>query len=649
MRRGKVPTQRVDSAAALPVGEKQRIEALVNSGHLDKARKLAERLCRKYRESPEAWFLLGAVSGSQGDYRRAVECCRSTTRLAPRVAIGHYNLAVALNNTGRPKEAAVSLEKALELQPVMPEALRELGNVYTVLGQYELALGAISRLTMNRPDNVFAWIAQGNLYEKLSNPAEAECSYRKALEVEAQSVAARINLGNVLRAQEKNGEAEECYRALLDEDPSNVDAIYNLAVLYQSCYRYPDAEARYLEVLELNPEHTRSLNNLGLVLAEQVRLDEAEELFIGLLEKQPDEFDTKLNLARVFREQNRLDLAEEQLTGILSRDPENTPARKDRSLVWLQQGRFDKGWDEFEWRNAGIDIAERWPFARWDGTELRDATVLVYPEQGIGDEVMFSSCIMDMARTAGRVVLACDYRLEELFKRSFPVVSVVGRGHDQGVEWLEQLPHVDAQVAIASLPKYFRRHLEDFAGKDQGYLLADQETMEKWRSRYRALGDGLKVGLSWHGGHISNTRKKRSIPLDQWGDVFGVSDVHFVNLQYGECREAIDVAQRTHDVEVHDWDDSNPLVDIDDFAAKLRALDLVVSIDNSTVHLAGALGVETWLLQPFSPDWRWQPDQDGSYWYRSVRQFRQTSPGEWGCALARVAAELSRLVNEARD
>lgn len=640
MRRNKAPGRRVESGGStLPPGEKQHIENLVNSGQPGQARKAAERLCRKYRNDPQAWFLLGAVCGSEGDYVQAVNCCRRTTQLAPQVAIGHFNLGVALNRAGLPAEAVGPLRKALELQPAMPDAYRELGSVYAALGDYDHALEAFSGLVRLQPGDSAVWIALGNLFEKKANFPEAERCYRKSLEVDRHSVAARMNLGNVLKSLERMEEAEQCYLAVLEQAPDNTDVVYNLAVLYQSMCRYVDAESGYRKVLELEPAHIPALNNLGLVLMAQSRLDEAVGVFTELLQKQPDNFDAMRNLSTVFREKNRLDLAGQQLNNILSVDHENIPARQDRSLVWLQQGVFDKGWDEYEWRNADVDLSERWPFPVWDGEPVPESTVLVYPEQGVGDEIMFASCVRDVVSVTGKVILVCDQRLEPVFQRSFPDVRVIGRKPDDGTDWLDALPHVDMQVSVASLPKFFRRHRKDFPVVD-GYLEADPKALEKWQLRYAGLGDGLKVGLSWRGGHLTNTQLKRSIPLEQWADILLQPGVCFVNLQYGDCAAELELVQERHAVKVHDWPGSDPLVDMDDFSAKVQALDLVISIDNSTVHLAGALGVQTWILQPFSPDWRWLTGQDSSYWYQSVKMYRQASPGQWDTVLGEVADAL---------
>jgi tetratricopeptide (TPR) repeat protein len=650
MGRNKVPAQRANTGGlVLPEKEKQRIESLVNTGQLGQARKVAERLCRKYRENPEAWFLLGAVCGSQGDYTHAVKCCQRTTQLAPQVAIGHFNLGVALNKAGYTRKAVAPLRKALELQPALPVACQELGSVYVVLGENDQALEMFSRLVKLQPDDTLTWIALGNLYEKQANLSEAERCYCKPLESAPHFLAARINLGNVLKLQGKTNEAEKCYQAILEKVPDNTDAIYSFGVFYQSLCRYAEAETQYRKLLDFKPTDKSSLNNLGLVLMAQHHLDEAVKVFTRLLKAQPGDVDARRNLATVFREQNRFDLAEEQLNTILSTDPDNIPTRQDLSLVWLQQGFFEKGWNEYEWRNAGIDIAERWPFPILKEMSLSEATVLVYPEQGIGDEIMFASCLRDLLGKTSRVILACHERLETIFQRSFPTASVIGCKQEEDVARLDRLPHIDAQISIASLPKYFRHKIEDFPVRDRGYLVVNPAAQIKWQSRYDALGDGLKVGVSWRGGHVSNTQMKRSIPLELWGDVLRLPNVHFVNLQYGDCVAELNDVQKQFSIKIHDWSDSDPLVDMDDFSAKVNALDMVISIDNSTVHLAGALGVRTWILQPFSPDWRWIPEQKSSYWYPTMRQYRQTVSGQWDDVLCRVADALACFRSSKHD
>ena len=624
--------------------EKRRIDSYLQSADFDKARKIAEKLCRKQRNNPECWFLLGIVCVQQKNYTRAVEACRQAVRLAPHAAIAHLNLGVTLHGAGQLEEALAPLKRAIELQPDLVAGYRELGVIYNALANYSKAIKIFEELTHQVPNDSMTFLALGNLYEKLRVFDKAEQYYRTAFELDPGSAAAGTNLGNVLKALGRAEESELIYKQALEKSSKNPDIIYNLAVLYQSLYRYDEAERLYKIVIELSPSNINAKQNLGTVCITLNKIDEAIEIFSGLLLIAPDDAQLQRNLAMAQKENGELEQAKILLNRVLSNVPDDIKARQDLSLVLLQLGDFENGWKEYESRTLELDNdSTRWPFAVWNGRCSSSETVLVYPEQGIGDEVMFSSCIKDLAECV-RVVLACDKRLEALFMRSFPNVKVIGRGVDDQDEWLDLLPHIDAQLSTASLPMHFRKHPSQFELASKGYLEVDPSALRKWRDRYNMLEGDVTVGISWRGGHVSNTKNKRSIDLEKWRAFFHLPNANFVNLQYDDCSAEIDLLKTQYNCRLYDWDDSNPVNDIDDFSAKIKALDLVISIDNSTVHLAGALGVKAWLLQPFCPDWRWLPGAKKSYWYASVKQYRQSTIGKWDDVMIEVCDDLSQLV-----
>jgi 2-polyprenyl-3-methyl-5-hydroxy-6-metoxy-1,4-benzoquinol methylase len=200
----------------------------------------------------------------------------------------------------------------------------------------------------------------------------------------------------------------------------------------------------------------------------------------------------------------------------------------------------------------------------------------------------------------------------------------------------------DLQIAMGSLPRFVRRSEADFPTRRR-YLVADPSLVMNWRARLQELGPGLKVGVSWRGGHKPAVRQRRSIPLDRWTPVLQIPGARFVNLQYGDCAEELAQIQAATGIPVHHWSDVNPLENLENFAAQIAALDLVVSVDNSTVHFAGALGTPVWALLHFSPNWRWMLKREDSLWYQSVRLFRQPAIGDWTSVIERVAAELTTV------
>jgi ADP-heptose:LPS heptosyltransferase len=178
------------------------------------------------------------------------------------------------------------------------------------------------------------------------------------------------------------------------------------------------------------------------------------------------------------------------------------------------------------------------------------------------------------------------------------------------------------------------------------YLFAEPSLLEKWRERMNGLGPGLKVGISWRGGAEANVRRARSTTLDQWRGVLAVPGARFVSLQYGDTQSELDACYRGTGIEISDWEDADPLGDLDEFAAQIAALDLVVSVDNSTVHIAGALGLPVWTLLPFASDWRWLHGREDSVWYPTMRLFRQTAPRNWNDVFKSVVAKLTSRVQE---
>jgi hypothetical protein len=276
----------------------------------------------------------------------------------------------------------------------------------------------------------------------------------------------------------------------------------------------------------------------------------------------------------------------------------------------------------------------------WDGGPLQGKTLLVHAEQGIGDEIMFASCFPDLLEQAGHLIIDCDARLAPLFSRSFPGASVHGGAQDEGPAWLDALPRADVQIPAGSLPRYLRPTLEAFPAQ-AGYLQADPARRELWRQRLAALGPGLKVGISWRGGRDAVQMAKRSVPLTQWGPILHVPGVQFVSLQHGDYDAELGQAREQLGVPIQHWPEIDPLTDMDGFAALIAALDLVIAIDNSTVHLAGALNTPVWCLQPFAPDWRWLLDTEHCHWYPSLTHFRQPRPGQWQAVLDTAGARLA--------
>src|SRR5262249_47720454 len=321
----------------------------------------------------------------------------------------------------------------------------------------------------------------------------------------------------------------------------------------------------------------------------------------------------------------RLDEALAAYQRALEMKPAYVPARWRRSVVALLKGEFDNAWDDYELRHLSEDRPQRrFPQVRWGGESLAGKTLLVYAEQGLGDEIMFASCLPDALALAQHCVIDCHPKLEPIFRRSFPAATVHGGHQTEDASWLAHHPVPECQIPIGSLPRLLRTRLDNFPSHS-GYLRSDPHRARAWRRQLDATGSQLKVGLSWRGGTQVSRGRLRSLTLEQLLPVLQVRGVQFVNLQYTDtARERSELEQR-HGLRIMHWQEA--IDDYDETAALIAALDLTLSVSTSVVDLVGALGRPAWVMTPFSPDWRYGHSGEGMVWYPSVRLFRQARFG----------------------
>lgn len=413
------------------------------------------------------------------------------------------------------------------------------------------------------------------------------------------------NLGSAYTSLEKHEEAIACYESALQIDAANAKAHFNLGNVYKDLGQSTEASACYRRALYVDPGLTEAHINLGVVLQQMGRLEDALASHDRAVEQRPDDAEAHFH----------------------------------RAGTLLLKGDYARGWDEYEWRWRYDLTPRKFAAPAWHGEDLARETLLVHGEQGVGDEIFFASCIPDVLALSRHCLIECDPRLVPLFARSFPLAEVVARPlSNEDVE----LAGVTVQTPAGSLPRFVRRTSADFP-KRLRYLAACPKKRRDWSGRLAELGHGLKVGISWRGGGKATQLRRRSTALAEWQSVFAVPGVKFVDLQYGTTPAELVEAAGLLDAPLQHWDDLDPLKDLDGFAALVAELDLVISVDNATVHMAGALGVPVWNLLPFAPTWRWQLGRNETAWYPSMRLLRQSKLGDWGPVFEEVTSHLRML------
>ena len=473
--------------------------------------------------------------------------------------------------------------------------------------------------------------------------AEATC--REIFALQPKNVNALRIMGAIARERKEMEQAlEYCREAVRQADRLGV-LHFELGVTYFAMQRPRDAYEAYLKAIEFDPNLYVAYLNVSAIMEQQERFAEARDWALKTLQIEPDYALAHYNLANAYREMGAIDEAIKSYELAHRFRPEHPKTLWNLGICHLLLGNFREGWPLFECRQDAEEVMlDRYTEPRWDGSPLAGRTLCVHAEQGIGDEILFASCFPDVIARAkdGRCVLVCDPRLERLFARSFPEAKVYphARRSDWAPPALEE--RIDVQIPAGSLPLYFRTSREAFPRRKR-FLVVDPVLEAMWRERLAALGGELKVGISWRAGGKATERRKRSIPLEQWGELLATPGVRFVNLQYGDALADLAEATNRFGVEIHDWEEGDPLVDVDSYVAKISALDLVISVGNATVHMAGAVGTPAWTLLPTLPSWRWMAAGDVSRWYCGVRLFRQEHRGEWEPVLQRIAGLLRRV------
>lgn len=645
-------------------------KAQLEQGNARLAARISRRAIEQNPKSAAAMRLLGAAQQRLGSAAQAIASLQAAVALEPADAALRGELGRLLGEAGKIDAGIAQLEHSVRLKPRSPQALLALAQLH--LGKPNLAQAErFARQALSlQPRNAEVRFRLAETLIKQGRMQEAEQALRQATELDRHHIAAWTRLGELLRLGGRLDEAEACLSEAIAIDEDSAAALFALGMVLRDRGKTAAAIERLEEALRLDPGRAQALQQIGEILRYEDRLDEAERRFRDGLKTRPGDVRLLVDLAMVLGDQMRYTEAFTWVEQALTRDrasaialttkailldatgrqseaeelfrarlvavPEDVDTGYSLGLCQLRQGKLAEGWTGFELRRRKDSFIGRYrnfPFPEWQGEPLAGRTILVYPEQGLGDEIMFSSCLPELLARAGHVAIECDHKLGEIFARSFPRCTVIPRRRTMVNDWVNHLqPRPDYQMPIGSLPLHFRPRVEAFPSH-RGYLAADERKVAAWKNRLEALGPGLKIGLSWQGGVGHTGKARRSLTLEQLVPLLR-HDAHFVSLQYTDVQAELTDFRTRHGIAVQHWQDA--IDDYDETAALVCALDKVVTVCTAIVHLTGALGRPAAVMVPFASDWRYGAEGERMFWYPSVRLVRQTAIGEWSAVLATV-------------
>ncbi|MGE4065085.1 MAG: tetratricopeptide repeat protein [Rhodospirillaceae bacterium] len=630
-------------------------------GRFAEAARSYRQLLSSCPNEPQLLYLLGAACIEVGDFSDALTHLEQALRLRPSHLPTVEMIGSAWLRSGTAEKSIPFFREASRLAGHSAESLMRLANALRQSGQSAEARDVFRRLLASEPTHRLGQVGLSACLISLGELDEAERILRACTLQYPSHPAAYTSLAVLLAQKERYAEAEAVLMDLLAKVPTHLEAKRLLLSAIHKQGRFDRAEPLYRLFLRGMPQDTQMSLQLAEGLLEAGRADEAEAILSPIRTDQPDHAGVLTALGRVHELRGELAQAIALHTQAIAADPhsENAytnrgsakrfagdhegalsdyasalalkpqfpPALANRGLTLLTLGRLSEAWPSYRARVKALagapDLTADKP---WTGTSLAGKRVLVWLEYGLGDEILFASLLPELIRLAAHVTIVCSKRLRNLFARSFPGARVAAMGDPIEGNFDVHLPLTDAAQLLRPDLASFPRH--------DGYLHADASLTAALRRRYDSSGDKRLIGISWRSASGATGRFK-SLDLSQWGEILRTPAARFISLQYGDCGEEIERSARATGVEIIQDREIDSGGDLDRFASQVAAMDLVISVSNTTVHVAGGLGRPVWVLVPrgSGAHWYWFLDRSDSPWYPSARLFRQTAAGDWQAPL----------------
>lgn len=604
---------------------------------------------------------LGKINEALGTYQRALS-------INPNHAECYHNMGIALRAAKKNKEAANFFRKAIELKPGYAEAIRNLTQLEMKTGNWDKAVESSEKAAQDNPEDITAHLRLAECRMRMKQFAEAISSFEAVLKINPDHLTALNGKGLAHKGLAQLNEAEETLRKALEVDPKSFPAVCNIGTVYQGLKQYDKAIEKYREALEINPNSAEAHNNLGGALKEkgnaeeakrhcrkalelkpelasahcnlaavlqlEGNFDEAIELYKQAMKQQADLPEALLGLGSAYAQMGSLEEAKKCYSRLLFHKPDNTEARLYRGIIGLLAGDFDHAYSDYEARWGLPENKKRiFKIPRWDGGDLKGQSILLHAEQGLGDTLQFVRYAELVKKKGGKVIVECQKPLIPLLARLDSIDQLIPQG--------AKLPVCSVHMPMLSLPGIFQTSYHDIPNQVP-YLTADPDLVEKWKEPVANLA-GKKIGIAWQGNPDFKQDKLRSIPLSEFTSIIECPGTSVLSLQKGfgsEQIESLECKAKLHQFENIDADEGAFM----DTAAILGHLDLFITSDSAIAHLAGALGINTWLILPFAPDWRWLLNRNTTNWYPSVRLYRQTQFRNWPEIFTQIASDLKEFV-----
>jgi tetratricopeptide (TPR) repeat protein len=602
------------------------------AGRLDTAKELYGTVLAEEPANVAALRLLGVLQSQRGAFDQAILMLQEAVRFSPDVPEFYNDLGNALRGKGAYQEAVSAYHIALDLHPAYADASFNLGVALESLGQIEKAEEAYTLALLHNPACVEARFNRAAMMMRDGRNAEAREEFLCVQNERPDLPQLPAALGRVCDVLGRWDEAESAYEALVERDPHSSDAHLRLGVVRMAGGRDEGARRAIDQALLLNPDFAEAHYHSGVLELRSWHFARAVVELETARRLRPDRPEAHVMLGVAAQQQGQLDVAQACFENGLTCDPENADAHYRYADLLLMRGDYLRGWEEYEWRwRHRWFLSPRRKFSQplWNGEDLCGRTILLHPEQGLGDTLQFVRYARLVASRGGRVLLGSPPELVRLLA-SVPGMTAV-------VTSPEKLPSFEVHAPLLSLPRIFGTTVETIPAAVP-YVFAPAELVEAWAERLGETTNRLRVGIVWSGNPKQEHNRHRASCLRDFAPLGDVPGVKLYSLQKGS--PAAELNEPPPGMNIVDF--GPDLTDFTETAALVTNLDLVVTVDTAVAHLAGALAKPVWVLLSSAPDWRWMLGREDTPWYPTMRLFRQTRPGAWESVMQSVIRALQQ-------
>ena len=621
----------------------------------------------------EAFNNKGNALKEKGKYQLAASCYEKALSINPNYIDAMTNLGIIWDLMNNFSKAKSYFQKALSLNPNNTSVLYNLANSFFNYDNFNQSINVCQKIIEIDKSFYFAHNRIGLCHIKLGNQKEAKLYFEKAIKIKPDYLEGLTNYGFVLQLLRDYALATDQFEKVLSIDPNSTEAFINLSKSYYDegrlakameiakkglsvkqsnipllknliaplllLNRFDEASAACKKILSINKNDADAINLIGTIYEKQGLYEEAKKHFFKALELDKNLVQAKINIATIHQLEGKIEKAYKVYTDLIKEFPENAEVLYRKSAFSLQMENFEEGWRYYEYRWKVFPMNRvTWPIQDkpiWKGERQRQ--VSFWREQGIGDQILFLSLLPEVQQMCSSLSVYIDPRLHSLCRRAMPEINFV--------KDIDELQNVDCDynLPLGSVPGLIRNDISDFDRTVNGYLKADPQRVDAIRKELKLKGKTV-IGISWRSLNTLNQEKK-SVRLRDMERMFAGLDVVLVNLQYGDVADEIKEFKEETGIEVLQCASVDNREDLEGLAALIEACDLVVSTSNVTVHMAGALAKETWVMLPYvRVNFWWLLERTDSVWYPSLTLYRQPSLNDWDSVYTSIRKELQNLL-----